>query len=243
MKANNQVYLAGTATTPYRLLCTSPIGTLEELKGKRFRAGAANYARWADSLGGSSVSVPGNEIYDALSQGIVDCTMTPLGDLVGGRFVDVTDYVTLAAPGGVFSGLGAANVNRDVWQGLTDEQRAGMLRASARLAAEAVYSYIEDDGEGVAAAEEKGVEMIEGDETLRQASADFVAADVATISDQFTSQFNVQDVDQKIETLVGLIDKWKGLTRDLGEGDVDKLADLYWTEIISKVDPATHGMN
>lgn len=243
MKANNQVYLTGASTTPYRLLCSKPISSAEDVKGKRFRAGAANYARWTEVMGGSAVSVPGNETYDAMSQGIVDCTMSPLGDLIGGRYIDVTTHITLGAPGGTFLGLGAANVNRDAWQSLTQEQRAGMLKAAARLSAEAVYAYMEDDLEGLAAAKEKGVELIEGDESLINASAEFVAADIATVADQFTNQFGVKNVDEKIATFRELVDKWKGLTADIGDGDVDKLADLYWSEIVSKVDPATHGMN
>lgn len=243
MKSNNQVYLTGASTTPYRLLCSKPITSAEDVKGKRFRAGAANYARWTEVMGGSAVSVPGNETYDAMSQGIVDCTMSPLGDLIGGRYIDVTTHVTLGAPGGTFLGLGAANVNSDVWQGLTQEQRAGMLKAASRLSAEAVYAYMEDDLEGLAAAKEKGVELIDGDESLIKASVDFVTADVATVADQFTTKFNVKNVDEKIATFQKLVDKWKGLTKDIGEGDVDKLADLYWSEIVSKVDPATHGMN
>lgn len=243
MKANNQVYLSGASTTAYGLLCTKPISSAEDVKGKRFRAGAANYARWAEVLGGSAVSVPGNEVYDAMSQGIVDCTMSNLGDLIGGRYIDVSTHVTIGAPGGTFLGLGAANVNRDVWLELTQEQRAEMLKAASRLSADLVYAYLEDDLEGLAAAKEKGVELIEGDESLIKASADFVAGDIATVSDQFTNQFGVKNVEEKIATFRTLVDKWKGLTAEIGEGDVDKLADLYWTEIVSKVDPATHGMD
>ncbi|MFD2858273.1 hypothetical protein ACFSZS_30840 [Seohaeicola zhoushanensis] len=77
MKANNQVYLSGTSTPPYRLLCSKPIVTADNVTGARLRAGAANYARWTDALGGSAVTVPGNETYDAMSQGVVDCTMSP----------------------------------------------------------------------------------------------------------------------------------------------------------------------
>lgn len=242
MKANNQVYLSGTSTPPYRLLCSKPIVTADNVKGARLRAGAANYARWTDALGGAAVTVPGNETYDAISQGVVDCTMSPLGDLIGGRYIDVTKNITLGAPGGVFMGLGAANVNRDVWQGLSAEQRAGMLKAAMTLSADAVFAYLEDDAEGMAAAKEKGVEISEGDESLLKATADFVEKDVATVAAQFTDQFKVQNVDQKIEAFRGLVDKWKGLTADIGE-DKAKLAELYWTEIGSKVDAATLGMD
>ena len=243
MKANNQVYLTGTSSTPYRLLCSQAITTAADVSGKRFRAGAANYARWVDALGGSALTVPGNETYDAMSQGIVDCTMSNLGDLTGGRFIDVTTHITMGAPGGTFIGLGAANVNLDVWRSLSTEQRAGMLKAATRLSAESVLAYHKEDLVGEAAAIEKGVEFIEGDESLLQATADFVTSDFATISEQFTNQFRVQNVDDKIATFVALVDKWKGLAGDIGPGDEDRLEELYWSEIVSKVDPATHGVD
>ena len=243
MSANNQVYLSGAATTRYVLLCNKPVSTAEEAKGKRFRAGAANWARWADAVGGAAVTVPGNETYDALGQGIVDCTMSTLADLVGGRFIDVTSHVTTGQPGGVFSGLGAANINKDVWQGLTNEQRATLLKAASRLSAEIVFAYLAVDMDGLAAAKEKGVTIYEGDASLAAISEKFVQDDVATISRQFTEQFRLQNVDAKIETFGGILSKWKGLTKDIGEGDVDQLSALYWDEIVSKVDPATHGMN
>lgn len=243
MKANNQVYVTGASTTPYRLLCTRTIATPQDVEGRKFRAGAANYARWAEALGGSSVSVPGNETYDAMSQGVVDCTMSPLGDLIGGQYIDVTSHITLAAPGGTFMGLGAANFNRDVWLDLSEEQRAAVLKAGAQLAADAVYAYVEDDAEGRAAAEKKGVDIIEGEASLKEATDGFVDEDIATIASQFKDKFRVPEVDAKIETFRGLVEKWKGLTADLGEGDQARLADLYWTEVVSKVDPATYAMD
>lgn len=243
MSANNQVYLSGAATTRYVLLCNKPVSTAEEAVGKRFRAGAANWARWADAVGGAAVTVPGNETYDALGQGIVDCTMSTLADLVGGRFIDVTSHVTTDQPGGVFSGLGAANINKDVWQGLTDEQRAALLKAASRLSAEIVFAYKDVDADGLAAAEEKGVTIYEGDASLAEITDRFVEEDVATISRQFMEQFQLQDVDAKIETFRGILSTWKDRVADIDEGDVDQLAALYWDEILSKVDPATHGMN
>ncbi len=243
MKANNQVYIAGASTTPYRLLCTKPIASAEDVTGGKFRAGAANYARWAEALGGSSVSVPGNETYDAMSQGVVDCTMSPLGDLIGGQYVDVSTHVTLNAPGGTFPGLGAANFNRDVWLDLDEAQRAAVLQAGATLAASAVFAYADDDAEGLAAAKAKGIEILDGDDSLKAATAGFVEDDLATIAEQFRDKFKLADVDAKIETFSALMEKWKGLTAEIGEGDAEALAELYWTEVLSKVDPKTYAMD
>ena len=74
-KKENQVYL-GTGSSPtYIMLCTVPVRTMEDLKGKKYRSGAANFGRWAEAFGGIKVSIPGNDIYEAMGQGVIDCAM------------------------------------------------------------------------------------------------------------------------------------------------------------------------
>ena len=244
MKGLNHVYLSGASTPPYELLCNKKISTAEEIDGTRLRAGAANWTRWAEYMGGTPVSMPGNDTYDAVSQGLVDCTMNAVGDLLGLRYIDIVTHITLKAPGGVFSGLSGASFNRDTWQGLSNEERAVVIRASARLAAEAIVSYEQDDAESLEAAKASGtVSIHEADEALLSKSAEFVNGDLATISEQFSNSFNVADTDAKIQTFGGLLDKWKGLTMEIGLDGTDDLDELYWNEIFSKLDPETYAMD
>ena len=244
MRDNNQVYLAGASTPPYQLLCNTPLHTVDHIKGSRLRAGAGNWSRWAEAMGATPISMPGNDIYDAVNQKLVHCTMNAVGDLVGLRYIDIVSDVTLGAPGGVFSGLGAANFNRDTWAGFTDEQRAVIIEASARLAAESVIGYEEDNEEGFEAAKTTGrVRFHEVDADVVAKGEAFVESDLATIAEQFSTGFQVANVEQKIATFRELLEKWKTLTMELGTKDADRLAELYWSEIFSKLDPASYGMN
>lgn len=244
MRDNNQVYLAGTSTPPYQLLCNTPIYTEDHIRGSRLRAGAGNWSRWAEAMGATPISMPGNDIYDAVNQKLVQCTMNAVGDLVGLRYIDIVSDITLGAPGGVFSGLGAANFNRDTWAGFTDEQRAAIIEASARLAAESVIGYEEDNEEGVEAANKAGkIRFHEIDPAVVTKSEAFVESDLGTIAQQFSSGFQVANVEQKIATFRELLEKWKGLTMELGTKDADRLTELYWSEIFSKLDPASYAMN
>src|SRR5690606_3577170 len=71
----NQVFTGTGGSSPYMLLCTKPVTSQTDLKGARLRAGGAAWARWARQLGASPVSMPGNEIFEALNQKVVDCAM------------------------------------------------------------------------------------------------------------------------------------------------------------------------
>jgi TRAP-type C4-dicarboxylate transport system substrate-binding protein len=242
LAGQNQVYLGGMSTGPYTLMCTQPVSTVEDMAGRRFRAGAANFARWAEYLGGTTVSVTGNEIYSAMGQGTVDCTMNSVADLLGNRYIDVTTSLTLGAPGGVFAGLGAANVNISVWRGFTDEQRAVALRAAAQMAADGVVNFHEDDLIALEAARAGGLEILDASPELVAATEAFLEQDIGVIVQQFTDSYGVQNAGEKVEQFRALVERWTELTRDIG-ADAEALGQVYWNEVLSKVDPATYGLN
>ena len=238
----NQVYLGSASTPDYVLLCTQPVRSVEDLKGKTFRAGASNFGRWAEHFGGTKVSIPGNEIYEAMSQGVVDCTMISAPELLNLQLIDVTKYITTGVPGGVFAGSGAANINRDTWAGLSGEQRSFLLKAAARNVADVSIRYNNAAKEALEESRKRGIEVIEPPQALLDASEAFVKDDVKVVAKQFSDTYGLSDVDAKMEVIAGLVDKWKEKGAGL-EQDTDGLADLLWTEVFSKVDPETYGLN
>ena len=241
-KAQNIAFLAGTGTTPYYLICTKPLTTLDDIKGKRIRTAAGNFERWAAAVGASGVPMPGNETYDALSTGVLDCTSNDLSQLVGQRLMDVAKYAVTGVPGGVYGGSSTADWNLDVWKGLTTEQRAAILKDSARFAADSVKLFYDATDKSIATAQAGGVTVVAAADDLKAATAAFVEGDKANIEKQYTEKYGLQNVHEKIAKASALIEKWKKLTMDT-PADVDTLQKLYWDEIYSKLDPATYGMN
>ncbi|MFV0361457.1 C4-dicarboxylate TRAP transporter substrate-binding protein, partial [Tropicimonas sp.] len=193
----NQVYLGSASTPDYVLLCTAPVRSAEDLRGKTFRAGASNFGRWAEHFGGTKVSIPGNEIYEAMSQGVVDCTMISAPELLNLQLIDVTKFITTGVPGGVFAGSGAANINRDTWMRLSDDQRAFLLEAAARNAANVSIRYNNAAKEALDASRERGIEVIEAPQELLDASNAFVAEDVKVVARQFADTYGLENVDEK----------------------------------------------
>ncbi len=63
---------------PYRLQCTMPIKTMEDLKGKRIRT----FGDWPPyvmkQIGAVPVNVPLGEIYESLQRGSLDCGYNPV---------------------------------------------------------------------------------------------------------------------------------------------------------------------
>lgn len=240
-KTQRQVYLGSVASASYMLLCNKPIQTLDDFKGSKLRSGAANFTRWAESLGAISVSIPSNDMYEALSQGVVDCVMAAVSELTNNSLFDVTKYVVRRVPGGVFAGAATSNFNVDVWQELTDEQRAVILRGAADMQAEMTLAYYALAQDDMTAAPGRGIEVIDPADEVIAASDAFIQDDLKVIEQEFTATYGVQNTQAKITEVSRLVEKWKGLTADYAN-DPEGLGEVYWNEIFSKMDPKTFGM-
>lgn len=240
-RSQGQVYLGSVSSNGYDVLCTKPISTIDDLKGSKMRSPGGNYSRWAESLGAIGVSMPAGDTYEALSQGVIDCHMGSVSDLTNNSLVDVTKYVTFGVPGGAFAGVATSNFNVGVWQDLTEQERAVILRGAARMQAEMTLGYYDLAMKDAADAPAAGVEIVEASAELVDATDAFVKADLAVIASHFAEDYGVDNVDAKIAEMVRLVEKWKGLTADLS-GDREGLEQVYWDEIFSRLDPATFGV-
>ncbi len=236
----NQVYLGSGASPTYILLCTTPLRTVEDLKGKKFRSGAANFGRWAEYFNGIKVSMPHNDTYEAMGQGVIDCTMTSALELTNSSFYDVTKAITRRVPGGVYP-VATNNLSLSVWRSLTADERKVFLRGSAKAQADLTWKYYAGSKQNLADAPGKGIDVIEPGPDIMDRYQKFVEADLTLISEQFTRDYGVQNTDQKIAKMSELVEKWKTLTEGL-EDDAEGLAKIYWNEIYAKIDPETYGM-
>lgn len=239
-KAQNQLFLASASTSPYILLCREPVVTLDQMKGKKFRSGAANFGRWAEHVGGIKVSLPGNEIYDALAQGVVDCAMLSVTTLIEASHIDVTKALLFGVPGGVYAGLAENATNLDFWRARTDAERKVMIDASANLAADIVMRQRAVEIEATDLAKSRGLKIADADAATMADYETFVNDDLAVIAEEMAAQ-GVADAAAKVATGQALIEKWKGLTAGITAGQTDELAAIYAAEIFSKLDPATYG--
>lgn len=240
-KSQNQVYLGGAGSPPYWLLCNKAVRTSKEIKGKRLRAGGAQWARWASAMGGTSVSISASDVYEGLSQGVIDCSMTVTTELTVWSLEDVVSHITVQVPGGVYGASAINNVNTGTWSELTEKERRSLLRASAVMAAQATWLYTKEGMDNLEAAKKSSkIQVHEPGEDLLQATKAFIEQDMHTIADAYQKKYGVNNAKEMIAEFRPVLDKWVGLVEDVESGD--ELADLYWKHAFSKVDLSTYGL-
>ncbi len=239
--AQGQVFLGSMSSASYVLLCNRPVETVADLQGTKLRSGSPNFSRWAESFGAIAVSMSGNDQYEALGQGVIDCTMAAISELTNNSLADVTKFVTLDVPGGVFAGAATANFGIDSWQGLTGEQRGVLLRGMSMMQADMTLGYQDLSDEDKAGAAGRGVTLVDPSDELLARTDAFVMDDIKVIEEQFASDYGVANTVEKVETIKALVEKWKGLTAEAGT-DRERLAQVYWDNIYARIDPETFGM-
>lgn len=237
VEAQNQVYMGASMSTSYVMQCAVPITSPEELKGVRIRAAGAYWARWAETVGAVPVSMSINETFEALNQGVLDCTASNTADFINYSFVDVVKHVYVGLPGGQFTI--PAMINKDRWNGLSDEGKSAIMRANAQLAADMTWVYVDDGRNGREEAAKRGIEYGAASDSLLQMNRDFIAKDVLEIASIYKERFGLTSGIEASDAIRELLVRWTELTANVA--NAAELAEIYNAEIYSKIDLSTYG--
>ncbi|GGY59074.1 C4-dicarboxylate TRAP transporter substrate-binding protein [Marinobacter zhanjiangensis] len=238
--AQNQVFTSASASDNYMLQCNEPVASMEQLEGKRIRTSGPHWARWVEHVGGSPVTMSVSDQYEALNQGVLDCTISSAIDMDIFKIKEVVTDITPGVPGGVYGATAFNNINRDVWMGLSEEQRKNVLRASAAGAARVSMDYHVGAAREVAAAEGRDITVHEPTAELVDVTNSFIKSDIPRIADNYTERHGVNNADQKVEQFRELLAKWAELVRDVDSAEA--LTDIYWNELYSKVDVSSYAL-
>jgi TRAP-type C4-dicarboxylate transport system substrate-binding protein len=241
-KQQEHVYMGSMSTAPYALLCNSAqIRQPADLKGKRLRAGAASNVRFAEYFGAVGLQLPANEVYEALSQGVLDCAIYSIPELTNLRLMEVVRSITLGVPGNVIGTTVAGNFNRTVWNSLTNEQRQILLRNTAYLAADMTWPYVELSDRDIAASRDLGSTIIEAGPELDGAMREFATADLNYVAELYASNYGVKRSAEIQQAFRPVLDRWVKLVENIDSAKA--LGDVYWNELYSKIDPAAYGVD
>lgn len=239
-KRQNQVFLGSGTTSPLPLMCNKPATELDQMRGLRLRGGGSQHARWAQHIGATSVQMSVNEVYDALDQGVVDCTIQTATELTVFRLMEVVSHITTGAPGGGYGGSALANMNRDRWVSLTESQRTAALKAGAAMSADAIWAYYLSNEENLAEAQERGIKVVEANQALIDETTRFIERDVENVASHYASRYGLNNTEEQIATFRDILDRWLDLVE--GVDGPEALQQLYWDEIFSKVDVSSYGV-
>ena len=235
----NQVYTGSTGGSSYGLVCSQPVETAADLRGMRLRVGAANWSRWTEAVGASPVTMSGNEMYEALSQGVVGCIVLAAPEIHNFGLADVVTDINMDVPGGPMP-IAGTNINVNTWRSLTPDQRTIMMRAASVFSAGVPWIYHQQEDRILAEAEERGVKIHHADADLIKKTDSFIEKDADFIATDYKERYNVSRGEEMITTFRGLLEKWAGLVQNVDSEQ--QLVDLYWNEVFSKVDVSRHGL-
>ena len=238
--AQNQVFTGASASAPYMMLCNKEVTSLADIKGKRLRSAGPQWARWAQAVGGTPVTISVSDAYEALNQGVLDCSISSSVDLDIFRLSEVVSDVTAGVPGGVFGGTGVNNFNRKVWQGLSEAQREQVLRASATFGAIISWDYQVGAARELEAAPKQEIKVHEPAGDLQQESHRFIVEDMKTIARNYQSRSGVDNAEQSIKAFQPILSKWVKLVKEVS--NPEELAEIYWRETYSKVDVSEYSL-
>ena len=240
-RKQNQVYLGSSSTPPYMILSTKKAVTLDEIKGKKLRSGAAPWARWAQHFGAVSMHIPGNQVFEAVSAGTVDGALVSATELSNLRLIDVVKHITVGAPTGTYHGIENNNFNLTTWRSLTERQRQAVLEASAMSTAAVTWHYVADSIRNLKDAPQKGIQIHQAPADVVARTKAFIESDLAIIAQTAEKNSGIKNAAPKIARFRQLLQKWEKLMPDQN-WETKALADIYYREIYSKIDPKTHGM-
>jgi TRAP-type transport system periplasmic protein len=128
------------------------------------------------------------------------------------------------------------------WEQLSPEVRAGMTRAANRASAAFTQNWgYERAAQAREAAREAGLEIIEVEQEVLDATEAFRQDDIASAIEVATNQLGVTDAEAKIARFQELVDKWTAIVEEL-DGDVDAIAARVQEEVWDQVDYETYGL-
>ncbi|MEM7443828.1 MAG: TRAP transporter substrate-binding protein [Pseudomonadota bacterium] len=149
-----------TNAAPVLITDDVPITSLEDMDGLVVRVTSAQDVPFIEALGASAVSQPVSVINQNLTNGTIDAIAIDPSAIGSFNLWEPANYVTTGLPGS-----GSAFVllmNQEVYDGLTDQQRAWVDEASGEwLSLSGGQAYLEDALRGIEVARDNGVEIIE----------------------------------------------------------------------------------
>lgn len=236
-RENNVVSFGGFASSSYRLMCTSPVSSMADLKGKRVRA-TGGFAEIASMAGATPTSTTLTDAVGLLQKGGLDCLMATREWLQTYGYGEYAKHVTDLPLGNSAPALGFL-VNRDYFMGLSADEQKSMMRASARVTARhTIGNYVLRDEESFAnQVKVNGVQLVAPAEDLSALVNGFAETDRARLISA-GERLGVADPAKLIDTYFAAVEKWKPIAAEIGN-DVDKFSERLWDEVFSKVDPST----
>lgn len=117
---HNVVFLGASGVETYHLLTNFPVNSIADLDGRKILAPGPS-ANWIKSLGAVPVNGALPTYYNQIQTGVADGVVVIVTGAFPNKHYEVAPYVTLVGIGAHMTG--GLGVNKDVWEGLSDDVR------------------------------------------------------------------------------------------------------------------------
>ena len=236
-KENNVLPLGGFASASYRLMCTSPVASLADMKGKRIRA-TGGFGEMARMAGATPMSVTLTEGVTLLQRGGLDCLMAAREWLQTYGYGEYAKQVTDVALGNTAPALGFV-MNRELFLGMSEAEQDAHLNASAYVTAKhTIGNYVlRDQASFENQQAEEDVQLVTPDAEFVAMVEGFADADRARLIENGKT-LGASDPEALIDAYFANVEKWRGYSEEIGT-DVDAFAAKLWDEVYSKLDKSS----
>jgi len=144
----------------YGFFCTTPIRTLEDFEGKRIRTYGTALPALVEALGGVPVSFVDVEMYEAMSNNILDCTASDIGFVDSFQLQEVASYFIDVPLGANWGQIIAMNL--DKYNALPEDHKAVLEELKYEHLDELLHLFEEEEARIKARWKEEGlVEIID----------------------------------------------------------------------------------
>lgn len=214
----------------YHLVCTEPVTSLDDAKGKTVRTPGGPWERETTALGMAPTQMGVGEMYEALQRGVLDCSVNPLRDMVAFDLIEVATDITMDDEVG-FTGFNAAlGANGDWWDGLDAETQDEIWSTLKGYSERFVSAGLGADLEIRDKIDEYDVKIHEMDSDLRDALNSNQDQRMESAISQAPKGSKKQH-EELLTAYTEAMDKWgKIITDELGYGEQ---IPATWSEIIA----------
>jgi TRAP-type C4-dicarboxylate transport system substrate-binding protein len=223
--------LAFNGSSPFAMMCRSPINSLADLKGKSIRA-VSVFQPFARSINAVPVATASGEVFEALQRGAVECAIGQIVWLRQFGLADVTKFV-VDKPIGLYASNMVFGANADTWKRLTPVQRAAMVEQLPFLVAEATANNVRDAQAARREAEAKGVRFGNGGDEFRAYVDDYRKREFVRVVKDAAAR-GVDKPADLVERFRLNVAKWERIVAETG-GDRAKYEEALRREIYAKL--------
>ncbi|UWR38468.1 TRAP transporter substrate-binding protein DctP [Sulfitobacter sp. W074] len=146
----------------YTLLCTEPVRTMADLKGKKVRSYGAYIPQMLEALGATPVNLSMPEMYESLQRGVVDCVYWTRSLTVPFKLHEVAKYMSDLELGAINAVTLFTSV--DNWNSWSPETQALFNEVAQEAKEMSVPMTQEVEDAALKVMRENGVEIVEFEE-------------------------------------------------------------------------------